>query len=101
MSQPQRVIPKGVLDRAQFDAMTKRVAYRLWRTNEYRRRNRNFLEALHQLGFWDFVSHDDPRHVKVENYARDVIYPRHKDADSFTDWLRAERETFERYEVSG
>lgn len=97
----QQIFPKVVVSRAQFDSVVEIRAYRIWQSCEYRRKQRNWLEAQHELGFWDHVRPDDPRYHIVENYAKDVIYPRHKDADALADWLQAESEVRERYEVSG
>ncbi len=97
----RQIFPRVVVSRARFEAITNNVAYRIWQLNEHRRRNRNFLEALGELGFQDFVLHLDPRHAQAENYARDMVFHRHKNADAFADWLQAEKEVMERYEVNG
>jgi len=97
----QRLNPKVVISRARFDALTEVTAYYLWQSNDGRRRRRNWLEALRELGFWDNVSGRDPRYLAVEQHARRVVYPRHKDADALADWLQAEQEVRERYEASG
>lgn len=97
MSTSPRMGPRAVISAEYFHQFCNTSAYRNWKLREGWRRDRDWNEALGELG-WYCVYRKDSRFPVVQAKAHE-IYLWHKDADKDRDWFDAEQELLEGFVV--
>ena len=100
LSNSRAGIMRRVVSKEYFRRIVHTWAYEKWKSKESRRRIRNSLQALQELGFCCVFVTDTDRRMLVQIRAYE-IYERRKDADALEDWCQAEEDARRYYDVNG
>ena len=95
------VAQRDRISRARFEMVVRGQAYRLWKGNVWRRRNRDWYRAHSEFVITgtDPILPNDPRHVQVRIRA-EQLYQECKAGDALEDWLAAEQTVANMYVIA-